>query len=136
MTSSSPVGLTCNAPYRNLDGRSPLAFAELYSSDDLGHCRKPSAACRFEAALASYGPAYNRAMVEQPSFPYRDICRPRTDEDDGHWDREEPRAFTEPARTVSGPIHDLHEAVRRGLLSVTSASGSHATPWTSLIRLV
>jgi len=95
-----PVGAICFTP----GGKGPLTLTSFGHGDAIG----PE-----EAAQIGYAEAYDRAMVEQPNYPFRDLCRARTD-GDNKTRTDDLSLVTRPAREVSGPPYDLFEAARRG----------------------
>lgn len=119
-----PAGITCFTPGGVSDG--------LLSSIATGDYMTPEV-----ARLRAYAAAYNLAIVASPDFPAADICRPAGDGD--------PRVYPgvvvtdRPARVVTGPVHSLHEAARRGsaddvrkFLATTSVAAIDGTGMTAL----
>jgi ankyrin repeat protein len=98
--SSLPAGAICFTP----GGQAPLTLTSYGHGDYI--TAEVSAHVRYAAA-------YNRALVERPDYPYRDLCRARTDADN-EIRIDEPKLITKPARAVSAPPRDLFEAARRG----------------------
>ena len=97
--STTPGGLICFTPYR----QAPRILANFRHGDMIGER---------EMRWLAYAGTYNRTLAALPAYPDADLCRPATPEDE----RRPWRNFdvTVPARPLSVPVHDLHEAARRG----------------------
>jgi len=93
-------GTICFTPF----GRVPLVLSQY----GLGDYTRPGDGIRL-----AYISAYNRTLVEQPNYPYRDLCRTLTT-DDQTLVNQDRSLVTIAARTVKGPPRDLFEAARRG----------------------
>lgn len=94
-----PAGVVCFTP----GGQAP----EILKSYGHGDVITPEV-----QAAGRYAAAYNHLLVEAPDYPYRDLCRPRSEKDERRWD--EVSLVTRPAREVRGRPRDLFEAARRG----------------------
>ncbi|MBA4010534.1 MAG: hypothetical protein C0481_01585 [Phenylobacterium sp.] len=92
-------GVICHTP----NGGAPAVRFSLAVSHAIG---------REEAALIAYTQTYNRTLVSQPAYGDADLCRVSSPADtfrsyDVTW-------VTRPARPVTSPPRNLHEAARRG----------------------
>jgi ankyrin repeat protein len=95
-----PFGVVCFTPWGHAPSvRRVLAHGDMVDADLSRQLREAE--------------AYNRVMVERADYPYRDLCRVRTEADAGRGWGVNPRT-ARPAREVTGPVHSLHEAARRG----------------------
>jgi hypothetical protein len=117
MTGVHALGVDCRTPAFRASGVPPLTLATRFHSDVAGSCETGGGGdpCRTEKLLDAYGPAYNRAIVSNPLYPYGDLCRASV------------AAGGPPPRMIADPVdygfpdlartdapHDLHEAARRG----------------------
>ena len=120
MTGSTPFGVNCLAA-GGMDHGAPLVRAYRVYSDVVGSCETFGAGgdCALERRMDAYAEAYNRALVTDPAYPYRDLCRPITAPiapaphgygplDASEWGF---RALQ------PGPARTIHEAARRGDLA-------------------
>ncbi|MES2033174.1 MAG: ankyrin repeat domain-containing protein, partial [Pseudomonadota bacterium] len=100
------VGVVCHTPYQaGPGGRAVTEWGDSISADE-GDFRQ-----RYRA----YAKTFNRTMVDDPAFPYADICRPLRD-DDGvrpEWSGNY-TLIGGPARVLTRKPLTLHEAARRG----------------------
>ena len=65
-----------------------------------------------EDAMLAYAKAYNRSVVSQPSYPYRDVCRPGEASFES-WPAVPWAAWSKPLQTP-GPALSLADAARQG----------------------
>jgi ankyrin repeat protein len=94
-----PRGLTCLTPNR----QAPRVLVSYRHSDTPG----PR-----DGRWFVYAEAYNRALATSPDYPDADLCRLHVGSDDQSFWRNFP--IEEAAQSVSEPVHNLHEAARRG----------------------
>jgi ankyrin repeat protein len=100
MGGRNPFGVTCFTPWGYAASvRDVIGHGDVMDSD--------------LARQLNEAQAYNRAMVERTDYPYRDLCRPRTEDDTGGG-QEMNQKTDRPVREVTGPVRSLHEAARRG----------------------
>lgn len=103
---TSPEGVTCFTP----GGMPPATKATIFQGGDYfvldAQGRMP------QDRELRYGARFNRALVERPEFPYRDLCGPEGTSlvAANRW--LPPMRMA--AREVRGPPMNLHEAARRG----------------------
>jgi hypothetical protein len=97
-----PSGVTCFTP----GSQAPGVLAGYFFGDVINE-----SAARFE----QYAVAYNRLLVESPTYPDADICRLADAAADNELDRN--MLLRMPARAVIRPPQSLHEAARRGTLA-------------------
>lgn len=120
-----PMGIDCNGPLQ-LVPEFVLAV-RTYGDVIPDPCIERAGACEYEQRLDAYGPTYNRALVDQPEFPFPDVCGPAAalrEERPGEFT---PDRYATPIRHIDGPPHDLHEAARRGtLVELKQELGRHA----------
>jgi len=111
-----PMGIDCNGPIQFAPEE--FSIAVQVDSDELpSPCTQLAGACEYEARLGEYGRAYNRTLVDEPNFPFPDVCGPTDpDREWRPWNFKLDQYGT-PIRDVEGPPHDLHEAARRGTLA-------------------
>lgn len=132
------LGADCRTPADS--GLQPLTLATRFYSDIPGSCETRGGAdpCRTERLLDSYGPAYNRALVSNPLYPYRDLCRPVAGTIAVHSLRiDDPVRYGFPDLAGTETPLDLHEAARRGsaaavarTIAAAGAGGiDRADPW-------
>lgn len=111
-----PMDVACNGPIENTPGDFYLAVVA--DSDLLPDpCHELAGACEYNDRLWAYGPIYNRTLVDQPEFPFADVCRPATNHEAFEIKQTGEGRYARPIREAKGAPHDLHEAARRGSMA-------------------
>ena len=120
MMGSTPFGVDCLAA-DGMGHGAPLVRAYRVYSDVAGSCETFGSGgdCDIERRMDAYAETYNRTLVTNPAYPYRDLCRPAALPA-----RAAPYGYgkLDPAewgfRTLApGPARTIHEAARRGDLT-------------------
>jgi hypothetical protein len=111
-----PMGIDCNGPIQFAPEEFILAI-RVHGDELPDPCRELAGACEYEARLDGYGPAYNRALVDKPGFPFPDVCGPAAPVQERRPWKVGLDQYATPIREVEGPPHDLHEAARRGTVA-------------------
>lgn len=112
------MGVECRVPSTNRWQGAPLTLATRFYSDVVGSCETGGGQdpCRTEHLLDAYGPAYNRALVSHPEYPYQDLCRISKD----GFGRSIQEVISDPVSygfsdlELTDRPHDIYEAARRG----------------------
>jgi hypothetical protein len=94
-----PRGLTCLTPNR----QAPRVLVSYRHGDAIE---------QRDGRWFAYAEAYNRTLAILPDYPDADLCRLHVQSDDQSFWRN--FHIAEAARPASGPVHNLHEAARRG----------------------
>jgi hypothetical protein len=117
MTGTYPLGVDCRTSHVNR-GAPPLTLATRFYSDVVNSCETPGGPdrCRTELLLDAYGPAFNRALVSHPAYPYADLCRVPSGAPAPSSSRRiaDVAEYGFPGLAPTERPHDLHEAARRG----------------------
>jgi hypothetical protein len=109
--------VSCRLPQDNRAGGLPLTLATRFYSDVPGSCGTGGGAdpCRTEKLLDAYAPAYDRALVADPRYPYGDLCRVGMAKlMAGDASSLDPADYGYADLAATDQPHDLYEAARRG----------------------
>lgn len=108
-----PMGVSCRLPTDNVSAP-PMTLVSRFVSDVPGSCATFGGkdACDLERTLDHYGVSYNRALVANPLYPFRDLCRVS----DGKPEQviNDPVEYGYRDEPLTDRPHDLYEAARRG----------------------
>ncbi|MFL6773775.1 MAG: hypothetical protein ACJ8ET_08085 [Sphingomicrobium sp.] len=120
MMGSTPFGVDCLAA-DGMGHGAPLVRAYRVYSDVAGSCETFGSGgdCGIERRMDAYAEIYNRALVANPGYPYRDLCRPAAARArSGPYGYGPLDASEWGYRTLEpGPARTIHEAARRGDLA-------------------
>ncbi len=105
------LGVTCMTPYLH----PPAVLARFLTSDFLPAPNTPLGQSKLR--IEGYGTRYNQTLIDQPGFPYADLCRAQTSAPvilrlEGGL-----AALETPGRPLKRPVLTLQEAARRGTLA-------------------
>lgn len=118
MMGFGPIGIQCGGG-SGISQDMPLTLGYRVYSDVGGSCETFGSGgnCDIDRKLDEYAPKFNRALVSNPAYPYRDICRVTTDRGQigtspSNLNPVTQLGFSDLDR--SRPPLTIHEAARRG----------------------